>query len=96
MDALLPVVDGMSREGYTRLAKRYGHAEPAVSELRALRSLDYTQRQFQKRMARIERARGRPLEEILYRTEIERELLTAPIPDTEGDDDAVTPPVGTP
>ena len=97
MEALLPVVHGMSREGYARLAKQYGHAEPAVSALRNLRSLEFTQRQYEKRLARIERARGRPLEEILYRTTIEPDLTVDAAPSPNGaTPNGVTPEGGTP
>jgi ribonucleoside-diphosphate reductase beta chain len=78
MEALEPVALGIHREDYVRLAKRFGRGEPAVTEIRRTGALDYAERQYQKRAARIEKARGKRLEEVLYRTAIEQELEVEP------------------
>ena len=71
MASLLPLADGITREGYARLARKYGRGDPAITELRRAGALGYTNRQFQRRMACIERARGRALDDILYGASID-------------------------
>lgn len=66
MEALMPVALRINREGYVRLAKRYGQGPQAIAELRRLGEMNFGLRQYQKRMARIEKARGKRLEEVLY------------------------------